>query len=437
MNTFRPGQTIWLEITGDRCEVGELIGTGSMGQVYRVLFDGQQYAMKWYYPENATKRQRDAIELLIQKKTPSDRFLWPMDIALCQGFSGFGYLMPLREPRYRGLGDLMNREIDPSFRILTHSAIELADSFLRLHSLGLCCSDISFGNIFLDPNTGEILLCANDSLALDGEGIGGALGTPRFMAPEIIGGLARACASTDLHSLAVILFYLFMIHHPLEGRREREITCLDLATMQKLYGSDALFIFDLKHGANRPAAGVHNNAALFWNLYPGYLRDIFTRAFTEGLRDPAARVKESEWRSVFTRMRDQIYYCHKCASENFLTNDAEGPAPVADQPCWSCGVIPIPPMRLRLGYHSVVLNQDTMLYPHHLDVNRRNDYSEVLAEMVPHPKKADVWGLKNVSQQTWSSIAPSGTTIEVATGRSVSLVPGLRIRFGNVEGLVG
>jgi DNA-binding helix-hairpin-helix protein with protein kinase domain len=431
------GQTVWLETAGERCEVRELIGAGSQGHVYRALLQGGEYAVKWYSPDCATRRQRAAIELLIQKGPPNDRFLWPLDTALCQGFPGFGYLMPLREPRFRSMADLMIREIDPSFRILTHAAIELVDSFLRLHSLGLCCSDISFGNVFLDPETGEVMLGGNDNVVLDGEGVGGVLGTPRFMAPEIIAGLSRACAVSDLHSLAVILFYFFMIHHPLEGRREREIPCLDLRAMQRLYGSEALFIFDPKVGANRPVAGVHNNASLFWNLYPGYVRDIFTRAFTDGLRDPAARVKEGEWRSVFIGMRDQIFYCHKCGAENFLTHDGETPVPIADQPCWACGEIPIPPMRLRLGTHSVVLNQDTLLYAHHLAANRRNDYSEIMAEMVPHPKKPDVWGLKNVSPQTWVSTGPSGASAEVATGRSVSLIPGLRIRFGSVEGVIG
>jgi eukaryotic-like serine/threonine-protein kinase len=87
--------------------------------------------------------------------------------------------------------------------------------------------------------------------------------------------------------------------------------------------------------------------------------------------------------------------------------------------------------------HSIVLNQDTLLFPHHLDPNRRNDYSEVLAEMVPHPQKPDVWGLKNTSGQSWLSVAPSsGSQVEVATGKSVSLIPGLRIRFGVAEGTV-
>jgi len=437
MNTFRPGQTVWLEIAGERCEIKELIGSGGQGQVYHTSINGQDCALKWYFPPSATDAQRTAIERLIQKGPPNDRFLWPLDTAVCQGHTSFGYLMPLREPRYRGMAELMSRAVDPTFRTLTTMALELADSFLRLHSLGFCYSDISFGNIFFDPVTGEISICDNDNVAVDGEGQSDVLGTPRFMAPEIVREEAKPNIGTDLYSLAVILFYMFMLHHPLEGRREREVPCLDLSAMKKLYGTDALFIFDPKHGANRPVAGVHNNATLFWNLYPGYVRDIFTRAFTEGLRDPGARVRESEWRTVFTRMRDQIFYCHHCGAENFLADEGDLPGPLVEQKCWSCQEIPVQPMRLLIGRHSIVLNQDTLLYPHHLDANRRNDYSEIMAEMVPHPKRPDVWGLKNVSGQTWTTIPPSGAPIvEVASGRSVSLVPGLRIRFGVSEGTV-
>jgi len=437
MNTFRPGQTVWLEIAGERCEIKELIGSGGQGQVYHTSINGQDCALKWYFPPSATDTQRNAIERLIHKGPPNDRFLWPLDIAVCQGNTSFGYLMPLREPRYRGMSELMSRVVDPTFKTLTTMALELADSFLRLHSLGFCYSDISFGNIFFDPVTGEISICDNDNVAVDGENISDVLGTPRFMAPEIVREEGKPNINTDLYSLAVILFYMFMVHHPLEGRREREFPVLDLPAMKKLYGTDALFIFDPKHGANRPVPGVHNNATLFWNLYPGYVRDIFTRAFTEGLRDPAARVRESEWRTVFSRMRDQIYYCHKCGAENFLADEGNAPTPLVDQKCWFCHEAPIPPLRLLIGRHSIVLNQDTLLYPHHLDPNRRNDYSEVWAEMVPHPKKPDVWGLKNNSNQTWSSTPPAGAPIlEVQSGRSVSLVPGLRIRFPSCEGIV-
>ena len=167
---------------------------------------------------------------------------------------------------------------------------------------------------------------------------------------------------------------------------------------------------------------------------PGFVsrdRDQFTLEI-----DPGARVRESEWRTAFTRMRDQIFYCHACGAENFLASEGDMPGPLVDQKCWSCHEVTIPPLRLLLGRHSLVLNQDTLIYPHHLDINRRNDFSEVLAEMVPHPTRPDVWGLKNVSTQTWATVPPSGSSVEVAPGRSVSLIPGLRIRFGTVDGTV-
>jgi len=60
-----------------------------------------------------------------------------------------------------------------------------------------------------------------------------------------------------------------------------------------------------------------------------------------------------------------------------------------------------------------------------------------MGEMARHPKKADLWGLKNVSQNKWTSFGPEGKGVEVGPGRSVSLVPGLRIQFGNVEAVIG
>jgi serine/threonine protein kinase len=435
-SSFRPGQSVWLEIAEERCEIRELIGSGGQGEVYRVLMNEEEYALKWYFQKHASKEQREAIERLVHKGAPNDRFLWPLDLALCQGVPSFGYLMPIREPRYQSMADLMNRVVDPTFRTLTTVALQLADSFLELHSRGLCYSDISFGNIFLDPDTGEISICDNDNVAVDGEGRSGVLGTPRFMAPEVVAGSAWPTIQTDLYSLAVILFYTLMVHHPLEGRRETEIDCLDLDAMQKLYGKEALFIFDPDDESNRPVPGVHDNALLFWNFYPRYLRQPFLRAFTAGLRDPGARVRESEWRTVFTRMLDQIFYCPHCESENFLCDEGDLPGPYPEHACWSCHKNLAPPLRLRIGHQTVVLNQDTILYPHHLDPNRRNDYSEAMSEVVPHPKRPDVWGLKNLSQGVWTSLPVAGGSVKVPHDRSVSLVPGLRIQFGHSEGVV-
>lgn len=73
---------------------------------------------------------------------------------------------------------------------------------------------------------------------------GGVLGTPGFMAPEIVRGEKRPSRETDRYSLSVLLFYLFMVNHPLEGKLEANIKCMDYAARVKLYGTDPVFIFD-------------------------------------------------------------------------------------------------------------------------------------------------------------------------------------------------
>ena len=206
--------------------------------------------------------------------------------------------MALREPRFKGMVDLVTRRVEPSLLTLATIGFELAHSYLQLHAKGLCYRDISFGNVFFDADTGEVRICDNDNVDIDGQP-GAIGGTARFMAPELVRGEAAPSTQTDLFSLAVLLFYLLMNHHPLEGAKEAAIRCFDLPAMTKLYGTEPLFIFDPYDGSNRPMPGFHDNALAFWPIYPEFLHKLFTRAFTDGLRDPAnGRVRESEWRAA-------------------------------------------------------------------------------------------------------------------------------------------
>jgi len=59
-----------------------------------------------------------------------------------------------------------------------------------------------------------------------------------------------------------------------------------------------------------------------------------------------------------------------------------------------------------------------------------------MAQVAPHPNRANVWGFKNTSSQPWTITPSSGAAVEVAPGKSVSILPGLRISFGSSEGVV-
>jgi serine/threonine protein kinase len=254
------------------------------------------------------------------------------------------------------------------------------------------------------------------------------------MAPEIVRGDALPSTQTDLFSLAVLLFYMFMIHHPLDGKKEAAIHAFDLPAMRKLYGTEPVFIFDPNDDSNRPVPGYHDNALIFWRIYPKFLKDLFIRAFTDGIRDPQnGRVRESEWRVAMVRLRDSIFYC-TCGAENFYDGDTLEASGGKPAPCWRCKKgVRLPP-RIRIGKNVVMLNHDTKLYPHHVDDAKIYNFSVAVAEVARHPKDPNIWGLRNLSGEKWVSTMPNGTVKDIEPGRSVTLAVGTKINFGKMEG---
>jgi hypothetical protein len=213
--------------------------------------------------------------------------------------------------------------------------------------------------------------------------------------------------------------------------------------MTRLYGQEPVFIFHPSDTSNRPVRGYHDNALDSWSIYPRFLRDLFTKAFTSGITDPAhGRVREGEWRSAMIRLRDSILYCQNCGIENFYDRDylqtnAAEPDSTSKPACWSCQTEIRIPFRIRTPRSIVILNHDSQLYPHHVDDQRLYDFAAPIAAVSRHPQKPDLWGLKNLSAEPWSFQTISDPApISVPPGRSVTLSSGTRINFGKCEGEV-
>ena len=432
---LKPGQAVQCLPSGMTCTIETLLGAGGQGEVYKAQLGGESVAVKWFFPFMATPQQRASMELLVRKGPPSEHFLYPLEITVADGVQGFGYVMPLRPPRFKNIVDLMKRKIEPTFRALATAGLNLSHNYLLLHSQGLCYRDISFGNAFFDPDNGDVLIADNDNVSVDGGGVLGVLGTPRFMAPEVVRGDALPSTNTDLFSLSVLIFYMLMVAHPLEGKKEAAIKALDLPAMTKLYGTDATFIYDPNDDSNRPVPGIHDNALAFWRIYPQFLRDIFIRAFTDGLRDPInGRVRESEWRGEMIRLRDSIFYCPHCSLENFYDSIALKASGGNPGLCWACAAALRLPPRIRIGKSVVMLNYDTKLFLHHIDDQKMFDFSAPIAAVAAHPTNPNIWGLKNVSKERWVITAADGTIKDVEPERSVTLAVGTKIRFNKAEG---
>ncbi|CCK26619.1 hypothetical protein BN159_2240 [Streptomyces davaonensis JCM 4913] len=420
---------------GDEVEIIGMLGAGGQGEVYRVRTAAGDKALKWYYPTCATPQQEAIVQELVERDFDDDRFLWPEAYVPAQG-SSFGYLMGLRPERFKGLPDLFRRQLRTSTRALLTACLYTVEAYQALHSRGIAYRDISWGNVFLDPATGDVLICDNDNAVVEGDA-SGISGTMKFMAPELVCAEPGAHPGTqsDLHSLAVLLFMLLMNHHPLEGRRELGIHCLDDAAEKRLYGKSPLFVFDPADDSNAPDPMEHATVLATWDAAVGTLQDLFVRSFTTGLRDPAARVRETEWRNALRAVLDSVVECASCGRQN-MTEPGEKPPPRA---CWGCGTRLMLPPRLTVttppprAEHHIRLRRSARVQAHHLQPEpARHDCSDqsLVAELVEHPAKPGRFGIANRSQETWTGTRTDGTSQQVAPGQTVPLRSGLELDLG-------
>ena len=126
--------------------------------------------------------------------------------------------MPRKDDRFKSFSLWLSRKINPTFRVLITACFEICRNFHILHSKGLCYQDLSLNNLYFDPLNGEIKIGDTDNIIINGSEKGNVLGTPKFMAPEIITCNSLPSTQTDLYSLAVLLFYILFLNHPLEGK---------------------------------------------------------------------------------------------------------------------------------------------------------------------------------------------------------------------------
>ena len=411
-------------------KVISLLGAGGQGEVYDVESGGKHYALKWYFKHMATREQKAILDNLVAKGSPDDSFLWPQDIIFKSYGESFGYIMPLRPKNFKSIVDMMKRRAEPSFYSLCRAAYNLTNGYQKLHTMGYSYRDISFGNLFFNPDNGDVLICDNDNVSANGLDNSSIYGTPRFMAPEIVVGKAKPSRNTDLYSLAVLLFYMFMMGHPLEGKLEADIKCMDIHAMNKLYGTNPVFIYDPKDKSNRPVRGYQDNVLIYWDLYPQALKDLFTQSFTEGLTSPNKRVTEKKWLETFANLMTGVVACPKCGAEVFYdeSKDAQGVA----HACWNCSRAVQMPASIVIGKSKILLHKNAKLYAHHLYDDY--DMNTVVGSVVQNPNNPSLWGIKNESKENWTYIKPDGMQLAIAIGRSAAIAKDTKINFGRVTG---
>lgn len=425
MKEFQKGQRI-RTASGGELEVIQKLGEGGQGIVYKVNYNGKQLALKWYFGNklsNADKFYRN-IQNNIKQGAPTSAFLWPLEIT--EYFEGsFGYLMELRPSEYKDFSLFLLAKVHfANIEAIINTALCITNGFRELHNKGYSYQDLNDGNFFVNPKTGDVLICDNDNVAPYGENLGIA-GKCRYMAPEVVMGKKRPDSHTDRFSLAVVLYMLLFLNHPLEGKRTM-CPCLTEELERRFYGSDPVFVWDSTNDSNRPVRGVHTNEIKLWPLYPEFVRKTFEKAFSHEVmvgNDTTHRVIEKEWQEVFTTLRDLMVKC-SCGSETFID-----PSKQACQ-CINCGKSIERPLILKVKKYHAALTPGKKLYACHVQYDS-DDFKEARGEVIASRNNPALLGLRNDSDNTWEAILPNGTSKGYPNGQVIKLGKGIKINFGN------
>ena len=209
-------------------EIGEVIGRGAMGIVYRArqMIVDREVALKVLHPEHSS--QERLILRLKREARMTARLAHPHVVsAIDMGETSTGswwYAMEYVDGaslalRLRQEGRLKERE---ALRLF----IPLVEALEHLYEHGVVHRDIKPGNILIDRAGGARLADLGLAFADDDPqitGKGGTLGTPHYISPEQAIDSSNADARSDIWSFGATLYHVVCGRPPFKGDSAAEI----------------------------------------------------------------------------------------------------------------------------------------------------------------------------------------------------------------------
>ncbi|MCH5212351.1 MAG: hypothetical protein J1G06_05000 [Oscillospiraceae bacterium] len=421
-----------------------LLGSGGQGKVYKVNYNGQEKAMKWFHDSYLKNMDKDGgnknkkaffnnLKNNSEKNPPTGSFLWPQDIVINAGDNtenlkgSFGYIMDIRPQEYEELTKfLLLKARFATNEALINAAINTISGFSALHNDGYSYQDINNGGFFINPKNGDVLICDNDNIAGQNQNFG-ISGKQRYMAPEVVLG-GTPDKYSDRFSLAVVLFRMIFMEHPLEGRYSTP-PCMTPEFEKRYYGSDPVFIFDPNDKRNEASVNMQTNAYNLWPMFPDYIKQLFIDTFSsEAVKNPIKRPIEKKWIDAFVRLRGENVRCIKCGEENFVTSGKK-------IKCMKCGAEIEPSMTLKFKKFSIPVYPGVRISKWQVS-DGYMDPIGIMGAVIANPNNPEMLGILNMYDKPWTVIAPSGNTKQVMPKEMLPARPGFKIVIDDNEGTI-
>ena len=219
------------DLIADKYQIERFIGQGGMAEVYAGLNirTGKRVALKWISPALATTKE--ALSRFRREALAAGRINHPNVVTVfdvVEHMSSTWLVMELLEGD--PLSEILNRvgymEPEPAVQLLIPAIRGVAAA----HAHGVIHRDLTPDNIFIcrsadgKPREAKVLDFGVSKLADEAAdqvgitGLGHAVGTPAYMAPEQIRGNIPADARTDVYALGVVLYQMLAGRRPFDGQ---------------------------------------------------------------------------------------------------------------------------------------------------------------------------------------------------------------------------
>ncbi|MDR3154949.1 MAG: kinase [Deltaproteobacteria bacterium] len=373
-----------------------------------------------------------------------------------------------KESKWFTSAKTFNRCLTPEERGTLLSYLQICTSLSRgvkrLHAAGLAHSDLSYKNCLADPATGSACIIDIDGLVVPGLFQPDVVGTPDFIAPEVvatlnlpIGDPAKRipCRETDQHALAVLIYHYLFHRHPLRGGKVWDPN--DEQRQESLeMGEKALFIEHPTDPTNRRPVTPGDKDFLPWvdtaklpyAIMGPHLSELFLSAFVENLHRPSERPSADDWEDALVKTTDMILPCAApgCPASWYVFSGSSRAV------CPYCGTphpgpaVPVLEFytsrdggNFRPDRHTLTVFHGRPLYPWH--ATRRIVLSEKLSPdqrnrvgyFIFHNGE---WLLVNQSLPAMSDVTqvpPGGRGTDIPPGGFVKLAGGQRLLFDQGE----
>ncbi len=195
----------------------ERIGEGEMGEIYRAVDETlhRDVAIKMVCAQHAS--DQGLCERLRAEAQAAAKLSHPgIAQVFALGFlNGLPYLV-MELVRGEDLAAKLRREHRIDERTALRAALDVTEGLIALHREGLTHGDIKPGNIVLGRDGRAKLVDFGLSGLPRSDGTGMILGTPHYIAPELIRG-GHDSVQSDIYSLGATLYHILAGQPPFDG----------------------------------------------------------------------------------------------------------------------------------------------------------------------------------------------------------------------------